>query len=159
MNALHEACDYPPNWSEAIRLAAEEEELLREKDGDEYLPLHYACFNSLTLEVAKALVGPFPEGVLVKGKNGRTALDYAISQGVAPEVLAFLRSATEAAVRAQQPKPKPGIDPLTGIDHSFGWEDTGPYVPIPARYASPKTSGIECTIAPGEQAFDIELTK
>ena len=118
MNALHEACDYPPNWSEAIRLAAEEEELLREKDGDEYLPLHYACFNSLTLEVAKALVRPFPEGVLVKGKNGRTALDYAISQGVAPEVLAFLRSATEAAVRAQQPKPKervswrvPKVDP------------------------------------------------
>ena len=105
-NALHEACDYPPDWPAAIRLAEEEPSLLREKDGDDYLPLHYACFNNLTLAVARALVRPFPEGVLVKGKKGRTALDYAISQGVAPDVLAFLRSATEAAVRAQQ-QPKP----------------------------------------------------
>ena len=107
-NALHEACDFPPAWEEAIRLAAEEPDLLRLKDGDDYLPLHYACFNNLTLEVARALVAPFPEGVLVKGKKGRTALDYAISQGCDPTVLDFLRHATDAAVKAARaPKPEP----------------------------------------------------
>jgi hypothetical protein len=55
------------------------------------------------------------------------------------------------------PKPKPGIDPQTGIDDSLGWEDTGPYVPIPKRYGSVKTSGLEYTIVPGEQTFDIAL--
>ena len=107
-NMLHEACDFPPNWEEAIRLAGEEAEQLRLKDGDDYLPLHYACFNNLTLEVARALVKPFPEGVLVKGKKGRTALDYAISQGCDPLVLDFLRHATDAAVKAARaPKPEP----------------------------------------------------
>jgi hypothetical protein len=59
----------------------------------------------------------------------------------------------------QEPRPKLGIDPQAGIDPSVGWEDAGPYVPIPARYRSPKTSGIECMIAPGTQTFDIVLTK
>lgn len=58
-----------------------------------------------------------------------------------------------------QPKPAPGVDPQTGIDNSIGWEDTGPYVPIPKRYGSPKTSGIECMIEPGEQTFEIRLVK
>lgn len=58
-----------------------------------------------------------------------------------------------------QPRPESGVDPQTGIDNSIGWEDTGPYVPIPKRYGSPKTSGIECTIKPGEQTFDIRLTR
>lgn len=58
-----------------------------------------------------------------------------------------------------QPKAVTGFDPQTGIDNSIGWEDTGPYVPIPARYGSPKTSGLECTIGPGGQNFDITLTK
>lgn len=57
-----------------------------------------------------------------------------------------------------EPKPEPGVDPDTGIDYSLGWEDTGPYVPIPARYGSVKTSGLETMIAPGEQTFDISLT-
>lgn len=58
-----------------------------------------------------------------------------------------------------QPRPEPSVDPTTGTDHSIGWEDTGPYVPIPARYGSPKTSGIEYTIIPGRQTFDITLNK
>lgn len=58
-----------------------------------------------------------------------------------------------------QPRPESGVDPQTGIDNSIGWEDTGPYVPIPKRYGSPKTSGIACTIKPGEQTFDIPLTR
>lgn len=58
-----------------------------------------------------------------------------------------------------QPKPEPGVDPQTGIDNSIGWEDTGPYVPIPKRYGSPKTSGLEVMIEPGEQTFDIRLTR
>ncbi len=131
-NALHDACDYPPDWPEAIRLAEEEDELLREKDGDDYLPLHYACFNNLTLPVAKALVRPFPEGVLVKGKNGRTALDYAISQGVEPDVLAFLRSATDAAVKAQQPKSKERVS----------WRAPKPPAPAPEPEPEPERTPV-----------------
>lgn len=57
-----------------------------------------------------------------------------------------------------EPKPEPGVNPATGIDYSLGWEDTGPYVPIPARYGSVKTSGLETTIEPGDQTFEISLT-
>lgn len=58
-----------------------------------------------------------------------------------------------------EPKPNPGVNPQAGIDYSLGWQDTGPYVPIPRRYGSVKTSGIECTIKPGAQTFDIRLTR
>ena len=58
-----------------------------------------------------------------------------------------------------QPKPEPGVDPQTGIDNLIGWEDTGPYVPIPKRYGSPKTSGLEFTIDAGEHTFDIPLRR
>ena len=106
---------------------------------------------------------PLPGGRITFLCDGgrRPALSSLIREdgGYAIEGPPLGRARVSVQTFAQQPKPKPGIDPLTGIDHSFGWEDTGPYVPIPARYASPKTSGIECTIAPGEQAFDIELTK
>jgi hypothetical protein len=57
-----------------------------------------------------------------------------------------------------EPKPEPGVNPQTGIDYSLGWEDTGPYVPIPARYGSVKTSGLETMIEPRHQTFDISLT-
>jgi hypothetical protein len=57
-----------------------------------------------------------------------------------------------------EPKPEPGVNPDTGIDYSAGWEDTGPYVAIPARYHSVKTSGLETMIEPGDQTFDISLT-
>lgn len=58
-----------------------------------------------------------------------------------------------------QPKPEPSVDPVTGETVPIEWEDTGPYVPIPKRYALPKTSRLELEIKPGEQRFDIELTK
>lgn len=57
------------------------------------------------------------------------------------------------------PKPEPGVNPDTGIDYSLEWEDTGPYVPIPRRYHSVKTSGLGTIVEPGEQTFDIGLTK
>lgn len=61
------------------------------------------------------------------------------------------------------PRPKPGIDPVYGVDYEAEWVaewgDAGPYVPIPLRYASPTTSGIEVTIVPGVQTFDIDLSK
>jgi hypothetical protein len=38
------------------------------------------------------------------------------------------------------------------------WTDTGPYEPIPARYHSVKTSGLETMIEPGDQTFDISVT-
>ena len=57
-----------------------------------------------------------------------------------------------------QPKPASGVDPTTGVDASLDWEDTGPYVPIPQRYANPKTSGLEHMLAPGPQTFNIDLT-
>ena len=58
----------------------------------------------------------------------------------------------------RQPKPPPEKHPATGelIDN---WEDYGPYVPIPQRYAAPHTSGLEYTIKDGPQAFDIVLEK
>lgn len=58
-----------------------------------------------------------------------------------------------------QPKPAPGPDPVTGIDYSLSWEDEGPYVPIPERYGSVQTSGIEAVISAGEQTLDITLVK
>lgn len=60
---------------------------------------------------------------------------------------------------AFRPKPPSGVDPGTGIDYSIGWEDTGPYVPIPERYHSPQTSGLMLEIRPGDQTFDITLEK
>lgn len=56
-----------------------------------------------------------------------------------------------------RPKPPSGVDPGTGIDYSVGWEDTGPYIPIPERYHSPQTSGLVHEILPGDQTFDIAL--
>lgn len=60
-------------------------------------------------------------------------------------------------------KPKPGVDPLSGVDYEAEWVaewgNAGPYVPIPSRYASPTSSGLEVTIGPGEQTFDIDLTQ
>ena len=60
-------------------------------------------------------------------------------------------------------RPKSGVDPFSGIDYEAEWiaewGDAGPYVPIPSRYASPTSSGLEMTIVPGVQAFDIELSK
>lgn len=58
-----------------------------------------------------------------------------------------------------QPKPASGIDPGIGIDYAADWEDTGAYVPIPERYGSPKTSGLECAVRAGDQTFDIPLAK
>jgi hypothetical protein len=58
-----------------------------------------------------------------------------------------------------QPKPPAGVDPEIGIDYSEGWEDTGPYVPIPERYHGPKTSGLVCEIHPGDQTHDIALER
>lgn len=61
------------------------------------------------------------------------------------------------------PKPKPGVDPVYGVDYEAEWiaewGNAGPYVPIPSRYASPTSSGLEVTIGPGEQTFDIDLTQ
>lgn len=61
------------------------------------------------------------------------------------------------------PRPKPGVDPLSGVDYEAEWVaewgDAGPYVPIPSRYASPTSSGLEVMIVPGAQTFDIELSK
>lgn len=56
-------------------------------------------------------------------------------------------------------KPKPGtIDVISGVDQSLTWQDPGPYVAIPRRYAAPKTSGLTWKIVPGEQTFDILLS-
>ena len=61
------------------------------------------------------------------------------------------------------PRPKPGIDPVYGVDYEaewiVEWGNAGPYVPIPSRYASPTSSGLEVTIVPGMQTFDIALSK
>jgi hypothetical protein len=57
-----------------------------------------------------------------------------------------------------QPKPATGPDPVTGIDYSLAWEDTGRYVRIPQRYGSAKTSGIEFVVSATEQRFDIPLS-
>ena len=71
--------------------------------------------------------------------------------------------AGRAVVRVQtfapQPKPEPGVDSASGIDYSLGWKDPGPYVPIPKRYHSVSTSGLECLVTGGDQTFDIKLTK
>jgi hypothetical protein len=60
--------------------------------------------------------------------------------------------------REYRPRVQLGVNPDTGIDYSTGWEDTGPYVPIPHRHGSVKTSGLEYEIKPGDQTFDISLT-
>lgn len=36
---------------------------------------------------------------------------------------------------------------------------TGTYVKIPARYTDPSTSGLICTVSPGSQTHDIELSE
>ena len=106
---------------------------------------------------------PLPAGrvtFLCEGGK-RPAISCPIKDGGAYEIQAAPVGRARVSVETfkPQPKPEPGVDPQTGIDNSIGWEDTGPYVPIPKRYASPKTSGLEYTITPGEQMFDIVLTK
>jgi hypothetical protein len=59
----------------------------------------------------------------------------------------------------KQDPPPPGIDPDTGREYAADWVDLGPYVPIPKKYGTPSTSGLEYTIVPGDQTFDIELKK
>lgn len=63
-----------------------------------------------------------------------------------------------------QPKPPPTGDVIPSSDPfdtliPAPWEDVGPYVPIPNRYGSVKTSGLEFLIEPGSQTFDIPLAK
>jgi hypothetical protein len=61
------------------------------------------------------------------------------------------------ASRDYRPRVDLGVNPDTGIDYAVGWEDTGPYVPIPHRYGSVKTAGLEDEATPGDQTFDIPL--
>lgn len=106
---------------------------------------------------------PLPAGqvtFLCDGK-GRPAIAATISAAGAYEIVNPPTGRAHVFVRTfkPQPKPPPGVDPETGRDYSADWVDTGPFVPIPKKYASPETSGLEYRIIPGDQTFDIVLTK
>jgi len=106
---------------------------------------------------------PLPAGsvtFLCEGK-GRPAISAAISESGVYEIVNPPAGRARVAVKTfkPQPRPEPGVSPATGIDYSLSWEDTGPYVPIPERYGSPHTSGLECTIVGGTQAFNISLAR
>lgn len=92
---------------------------------------------------------------------GKPAISSEISPDGTYEILSPPAGRARISVQTFAPRPKPpaGVDPGTGIDYSVGWEDTGPYVPIPERYHSPQTSGLVYEIRPGDQTFDITLEK
>jgi hypothetical protein len=52
----------------------------------------------------------------------------------------------KVAIETESVKPKPGAAPKGGK-----------YIPIPAKYASPKTSGLTYMVAAGKQTLDIVL--
>jgi hypothetical protein len=105
---------------------------------------------------------PLPAGrvTFLCDGEGRPAITAAIGEngGYVIENPPVGRARVAVETFKPEPRPEPGVNPDTGIDYSLGWEDTGPHVPIPARYGSVKTSGLETTIEPGEQSFDISLT-
>lgn len=97
---------------------------------------------------------------LCDGK-GRPAVAGAITSAGTYEIVHLPPGRATVSVETfkPQPRPAPGIDPTSGADPSLDWEDTGPYVPIPQRYANPTTSGLEYEMTPGPQTFDIQLTQ
>jgi hypothetical protein len=106
---------------------------------------------------------PLPGGrvtFLCDGK-GRPARSAALAKDGSYEVTDVSVGPARVSVETFRPlpKPKPSIDPVTGQEVPVEWEDTGPYLPIPDRYAHPAMSGLECTVVPGRQTFDIALRK
>lgn len=104
---------------------------------------------------------PLPAGQVTFLCDGgsKPAITGRISENGTYAIANLPKGRARVSVQTFEPRPKPpsGVDPGTGIDYSVGWEDTGPYVPIPARYHSPRTSGLVYEIRPGAQTFDIAL--
>jgi hypothetical protein len=106
---------------------------------------------------------PLPGGrvtFLCDGK-GRPVVSSPISASGRYEIPNLPVGQAKVAVQTFKPRPKPEpvLHPVTGEPVGDGSEDTGGYVPIPGRYAAPQSSGLEYTLRPGEQTFDIVLGK
>jgi hypothetical protein len=106
---------------------------------------------------------PLPAGrvtFLCEG-TGRPAISTQISNAGRYEIMnpPLGRAAISVQTFKPRPKPPPTINPTTGTPITDEWEDTGRYVPIPERYRSPQTSGLETMIVPGPQTFDLILTR
>ena len=106
---------------------------------------------------------PLPAGrvTFLCDGEGRPAISGDIDANGAYEIENPPVGRARVAVETFKPQPKPasGVNPITGIDDSLGWEETGAYVPIPSRYNSVKTSGLELAVESGDQVFDIVLTR
>lgn len=102
-----------------------------------------------------------PAGEEVDDSKGRPVVSSPISESGRYEIPNLPVGQAEVAVQTFKPRPKPEpvMHPVTGEPVGDGSEATGGYVPIPGLYAAPQSSGLEYTLRPGEQTFDIVLGK
>eukprot|EP01045_Picozoa_sp_COSAG04_P012313 COSAG04_NODE_824_length_10051_cov_4.830687_2_plen_1826_part_00 len=114
VNALHRACGFgQKDWAEAQRLVdrtpgggagADEAAaaLCREKDGDGWLPLHFAAQCGAPAELIGAMLAVDAEAAAAKDRCGELPLDLAVMFKAAPEVLDLLRKASGLAVAIER---------------------------------------------------------
>lgn len=106
---------------------------------------------------------PLPAGrvTFLCDGQGRPAITAAITETGAYEIAHAPVGRARLSVQTFKPrsKPAPILHPVTGALIPDEFAETGPYVAIPDRYRSPQDSGLECTIVPGPQTFDIVLEK
>jgi hypothetical protein len=88
---LHEACKNEPTL-ELIEFVLEaNKEAVNALDGMGYLPLHHACASRATIDVARKLVGAFPESVKLEDLNEKMLpLHHASKYGASKEVIMLL---------------------------------------------------------------------
>jgi ankyrin repeat protein len=77
-SSLLEACQKRPPSTETIRRILDAHpELIRERDKERYLPLHWALRNKPDLQIVQYLIETWPDSIAVQDKYGRTCLHAA----------------------------------------------------------------------------------
>ena len=118
--ALHELI-VREDWNAAMERAAKHTEELREQDTRGGLPVHDAAICGSPLRLIRRLVEPFPGGLSVTDKWGRTPLDAAVRNGKASaDVLAFLRSDLGPLLEAADQRDWKRLTLLQSVERA-GW--------------------------------------
>jgi Ankyrin repeats (3 copies) len=121
-SSLFEACQkWPPCAEKIRRILDAHPELIKERDKERYLPLHWVLRNKPDLEIVQYLIEKWPDSITVQDKYGRTCLHIACLCKASLSVVEYL---IEQWPNACQVQDKDGYLPL----HSACFKQSSPHV-------------------------------